>query len=223
LLSGLIYCGCCGAKFNVATRDFMRCSARTNSGTCLESRLIRMTEVEERVLTSLERHLLTPEMVDAAVEAYELEMKQARGAVDGVRERLRSELASVEAKLERVLRLVEDGHADPAVAGPRLNELSAKKRQLVADLAVSPASEPIVMVSDGGAGYRAMVGDLRVQLCDERQTAGEAVSLVRRLIRRITVSPQSQGERQAIEIEAGFSPAQMSNDRYCTGGCGGWI
>lgn len=221
LLSGLIYCGCCGAKFNVATRDFMRCSARTNSGTCPESRLIRMTEVEERVLTSLERHLLTPEMVDAAVEAYELEMKQTRGAADGVRERLRSELASVEAKLERMLRLVEDGHADPAVAGPRLNELSAKKRKLVADLAVSPASEPIVMVSDGGAGYRAMVGDLRIQLCDQRETAGEAVALVRGLIRRITVSPQSQGERQAIEIEAGFSPVQVSTERYCTGGCGG--
>ena len=223
LLSGLIYCGCCGAKFNVATRDFMRCSARTNSGTCQESRLIRMTEVEERVLTSLERHLLTPEMVGAAVEAYELEMKQSRGAADGARERLRTELASVEAKLERMLRLVEDGHAHPAVAGPRLNELSAKKKQLAADLVVSPASEPIVMVRDGGAGYRAMVGDLRVQLCDLRETAGEAVSLVRGLIRRITVSPQSQGESQAIEIEAGFSPGQMSTDRYCTGGCGGWI
>lgn len=69
------------------------------------------------------------------------------------------------------------------------------------------------MVCDGGAGYRAMVGDLRVQLCDQREMAGEAVSLVRGLIRRITVSPQSQGERQEIEIDAGFSPVQMSTER----------
>lgn len=223
LLSGLIYCGCCGAKFNVATRDFMRCSARTNSGTCQESRLIRMTEVEKRVLTSLEQHLLTPEMVAAAVEAYEHEIKQSRGAADAVRERLRGELASVEAKLERMLRLVEDGHADPAVAGPRLNELSAKKRKLNADMAASPVGEPVAVIRDGGAAYRAMVGDLRIQLCDERETAGEAVSLVRGLIKRITVSPQSPGEPQAIEIEAGFSPMQLSTERYCNGGCGGWI
>lgn len=106
-----------------------------------------------------------PVQIGAAVEAYEPEMKQARGAVDGVRDRMRSELASVEAKLERMLRLVEDGHADPAVAGPRLNEPSATKKQLAADLAVSPTSEPIAMVSDGGAGYRAMI----------RRPAGSAV------------------------------------------------
>ena len=42
LLSGLIYCGCCGAKYNIAMRDYMRCSAKANSGLCADSRTIRM-------------------------------------------------------------------------------------------------------------------------------------------------------------------------------------
>ena len=63
LLSGLVYCGCCGAKYNIATQDFMRCSARTNSGTCMDSRLMRVDELERRVLAALETRVLTDEGV----------------------------------------------------------------------------------------------------------------------------------------------------------------
>ena len=91
LLSGLIYCGCCGAKYNVATRDFMRCSARTNSGTCLVSRIVRMADVEQRVLSSLERHLFTDELYDAAVAAYKAEFTRAQGDRSAMRSRLRSQ------------------------------------------------------------------------------------------------------------------------------------
>ena len=48
-LSGLIYCGACGARFIVATHDYLRCSARTNRGTCETSRTLLMSEVEQRV------------------------------------------------------------------------------------------------------------------------------------------------------------------------------
>lgn len=105
LLSGLIYCGCCGAKYNVATHDYMRCSARTNSGTCDESRLIKMSELEQRVLVSLERHLLAPELVAAALLAYREEAARAKGQREGAIERIETELADVERKLSRLLGL----------------------------------------------------------------------------------------------------------------------
>jgi len=221
LLSGLIYCGCCGAKYNVATRDYMRCSGRTNSGTCDASRLIKMSEVEERVLVSLERHLLTPDVISAALMAYREESERAQGQRASVLDKLQSELTDVERKLSRLLRLVEDGHADPAVAGPRLNELGQLKRELVGRLSVTTDVAPAPVVTDGGASYRTLVSNLRQELGEGREGTADAAALVRGLLHRIVVSPQADTNTQAIEVEAGFLPNRSPFDRYCTGGCGG--
>ena len=75
-LSGLLYCGACGAKFIVATHDYLRCSARTNRGTCDTSRTLLMGEVEQRVLSALRSYLLSPDVVTSAVEAYQRERKR---------------------------------------------------------------------------------------------------------------------------------------------------
>lgn len=223
LLSGLVYCGCCGARYNVATRDWLRCSARTNSGTCMESRPIRMAEVEQRVLASVEQHLLTPEMVDAAVDAYREEFARAQGDRNSMRDRLAVEFADVERKLTRLLRLVEDGHADPAVAGPRLNELNAQKRQLAAELETRPAEPETILVGDGGASYRDLVRNLRSELGEGLIGTAEASFLVRGLVQRIEIRPGAAGGQQPIEIEAGSSGIMQSSDHDCNVGCGGWI
>ena len=47
--------------------------------------------------------------------------------------------------------MVEDGHADPAVAGPRLNELSAKKRDLTSQLSVRQDDAPLIAPGDSAA------------------------------------------------------------------------
>ncbi len=223
LLSGLIYCGCCGAKYNVATRDYMRCSARTNSGTCDESRLIKMSEVEGRVLASLERHLLAPEVIAEALVAYRQEVERSKGQHDGARGRMETELADLERKLSRLLRMVEDGHADPAVAGPRLNELAQQKRDLASRLSVRPDDAAAPMITDGGAGYRKLVSELRVELGEGRDGTTDAAALVRGLLHRIVVSPRTGVKDQLIEVEAGFAPIRSPADRYCNDGCGGWI
>lgn len=223
LFSGLIYCGCCGAKYNIAMRDYMRCSARVNSGTCTESRSVKMGDVEQRVLSAIERHLFTPEMVAAASAAYAEEFARSQCDRDAMRGKLESDLADVERKSARLLRLVEDGHADPTVAGPRLNELAAQKRRLVGELASRPNEEPVIQVVDGGASYRALVVDLRQQLTEEGEGAKEASSLIRGLVHRITVLPGADDVPQPLEIEAGPSMNMQISEEYCKGGCGGWI
>lgn len=223
LLSGLIYCGCCGAKYNVATRDYMRCSAKTNSGTCDASRLIKMSEVEARVLVALELNLLTPEAIAAAMLAYKADNEQSQGREAGEHARLEAELADTERKQSRLLRMVEDGHADPAVAGPRLNELAKQKRELTGRLSMRPDDTPSPIIMDGGSSYRELVSDLRSELGEGRQGTADAAALVRGMLHRIVVSPKSGTKDQLIEVEAGFFANRSPVDRYCTGGCGGWI
>ena len=57
-LSGLVYCAACGSRYIIATHDYLRCSARMNSGMCECSRTILMSEIAERVLGALRQNLL---------------------------------------------------------------------------------------------------------------------------------------------------------------------
>ena len=221
LLSGLVFCGCCGARYNVATRDFMRCSARTNSGTCLNSRLIRVAELERRILSALETRVLTEKAFDAAVAAYEAEFENAQGDRSASTSRLKAELADIQKKLDRILRMVEDGHADPAVAGPRLNELSGKKRDLAAQLAVGQDDAPLLQPGDSAANYRKHLEDLR--LASEDGDPAEATAIVRSLVRRVTITPGADDDPQVLDIEAGSLGFIPPADQYCNIGCGGWI
>lgn len=200
LLSGLVYCGCCGAKYNIATKDILRCSAKTNSGTCDGSRLVRMPEVEQRVLLSIERHLLSDEMFDAAVSAYRDEFMRAQGDRDSMRMRLESELTDVQKKFDRLMRLVEDGHADPAVAGPRLNELAAKKREIGGELALRTADAPRFPVGNGALSYRKQVEGLRLKAPTSSDEEREATQLVRGLVRRVVVLPREEDEPQGLDF-----------------------
>ncbi len=221
LLSGLVYCGCCGAKYNIATKDFLRCSAKTNSGTCERSRLVRMTEVEQRVLSSILEHVLTDEMFEHAVAAYRDEFNRAQGDRDGMRNRLESERADIQKKFDRMMRLVEDGHADPAVAGPRLNELAAKKREIASELALRPDDAPRIPAGNGAESYRKQVEGLRLKSLEGSEQEREATDIVRGLVQRVVVLPREDDEPQALEIEAGSFPVRMPAVQDCNYGCGG--
>lgn len=223
LLSGLIYCGCCGAKYNIATKDHLRCSAKTNSGTCDSSRLVRVGEVEERVLVALERRVFTPDNFAVAMEAYRLEHARSQTIRDDGRERLESELADIKKKFERLLRMSEDGHIDPTVAGPRLNELAAKQRELTAELALRPDDAPIAISEDAADTYRKMLAKLRLKTHDDAKEARVAAQVVRSIVHRVTIQPRADDDRQPIEIEAGFVPVGQLASTDCNFGCGGRI
>lgn len=225
LLSGLIYCGCCGSRYNVASRDWLRCSAQVNSGTCAESRPIKMGEIEQRVLLAIRSKILTPELIEVAAQAYQEVIAAQLDRRDDDHARLSAELEDLDRKTTRLLRLVEDGHADPAITGPRLNELAARKRELTATLAERPASKGVVPIVDGGAGYRSLIGDLSSGLAEGEPGAHEAVGLVRGLVSQIVVggkmASHDRPERQVIEMEADLSGIMQLPEHDCKGGCGG--
>jgi hypothetical protein len=98
---------------------------------------MRVDELERRVLSALETLVLTEKAFDEAVGAYEAEFIRAQGDRGATASMLEAEQADTQKKLDRLLRMVEERHGNPAVAGPRLNELSAKKRDVTSQLAVS--------------------------------------------------------------------------------------
>lgn len=104
-----------------------------------------------------------------------------------------------------------------------MNELAQQKRQLAGRLSVRLDDAPAPMITDGGASYRKLVSNRRLELGEGGEGTADATALVRGLLHRIVVSPRTGNKNQLIEVEAGFSAIRANADRYCTDGCGGRI
>jgi len=66
-----------------------------------------------------------------------------------MRARLEGKLMDVQKKSDRLLKRVEEGHADAAVASPRLNELATTKRCIGGELVIVRNCCPKLKVADG--------------------------------------------------------------------------
>lgn len=213
-LSGLIYCGACGAKYIVATHDYLRCSARTNSGTCENSRTILMGEVETRVLGALRRYLLAADVIAEAVTAYQAERQ--RLVLERMRQqgRLEAEAAEVERKIMRLLKLVEDGHTDPTVAGPRLNDLAKERKRLADALSTAPNGKVVQLYPNAGERYAAKVGEIHTALRKGEKGDAEAVAMVRSLIDRIVVHTTQGQQPMGLEVVGTLSVLLASEAQH---------
>ena len=76
LLSGLIFCGCCGGPFSLRGADRFACSAHVSNGSCSNSRTIPRNELERRVLAGLKDRMMAPEVAAEAMRAYAEEMNR---------------------------------------------------------------------------------------------------------------------------------------------------
>ncbi len=211
-LSGLIYCGACGSRYIVATHDYLRCSGRVNSGICDCSRTIEMREVEERVLGALRRNLLASDVVADAVETYRRERMRLAAERRQSRGRLEADLADVERKINRMLKLVEDGHAEPAVAGPRLNKLAQERRDLEAAMAAEPQNKIVEVFPNAAERYAKKAAEIHKALANGKHGELDAVAHVRSLIRRIVVKATRAPDPLEIEVE-GTLAVLMKNEQ----------
>ena len=190
----------------------------------MESRTIRMSEIEQRVLHSVQRDLLSPEMTALAVEAYHEEFAKGLPASAAVcRSDWRLNLPILSANRHAYF----DWSKRAIPIRPLLARASTnwplKSGDWRANFLCGRMTLDAIAVSDGGALFRDLVCQLREELGEGKDGEQEATSLVRGLVRRITVKPSARGKRQPIEVQAGSAPMGQSSNRDCIVGCGGWI
>jgi site-specific DNA recombinase len=195
LLSGLVECAGCSGSMIVIYKDRLGCSTHLNKGTCNDRRTIILREIQGRVLTALQAHLLTPDAVALAVETYRAERQRLAREYARDRSRIDRELGEIRRKIARLIELVENG-ANPKEMAPRLNDLSAQRQQLEARLAAARGSTTVVELHPQAADrYRQKVADIHAALAKGDEAAREAVTLVRELIDHIVVHPAPRGTR----------------------------
>jgi site-specific DNA recombinase len=80
LFSGLLMCGNCGSKMVIVSGGGKRgtrkygCPSHRYRGTCPNAVTIRQDQLERQLLSFLEQHILTSEMVDYTIQLFEKEL-----------------------------------------------------------------------------------------------------------------------------------------------------
>ncbi|MBZ9650369.1 recombinase family protein, partial [Sphingobium sp. 3R8] len=70
LLSGLIYCGCCGGPYSLRGQGRFACSNHVDTKSCANGHSITREKLEARVLDGLRDRMMTPEVAAEAIRTY---------------------------------------------------------------------------------------------------------------------------------------------------------
>src|SRR5262245_5280236 len=206
---------------HIVTKDHVACSAYRNKRTCENKRTFRMEEIEQRVLTTLKRHLLTPDAVTAAVETYRTERHQLSQARARERSVLERELGEVVRRIGRMVESIKSG-VDPKSLVAEINSAQAKREALESQLRLADHPDVAVLHPNAAASYRHKVAQIQEALARGDAAALEAVALVRGLVREIRITPaadkmelQVVGDLAALlEQEQGTNKGDLSGPRH---------
>ena len=189
LLSGLIFCGCCGGPYSLRGPQRYACSNHISKATCDNGRSIRQDALETRVLAGLKDRMMAPEMVEEAMRAYAQEANRLNRERRSHGDAWRTELPKVEKQIAGIVEAIADGMYHPSMK-QKLTGLEARKAELTALLANAPVDRPDLLPSAASIYARkiAILADALNQP-DERAEAAEALRL---LIEKIVLTPGPQ-------------------------------
>lgn len=186
LLSGLIFCGCCGGPYSLRGAQRYACSNHVSKATCDNSRSIRQDALESRVLAGLKDRIMAPEIVEEAMRAYAQETNRLNREQRSNGEAWRTELGKVEKQIARIVEAIADGMYHPSMK-QKMTALEARKHDLTALLADAPRDKPDLL-PNAACIYASKVAALAEALNrpDARLEAAEALRL---LIEKIVLTP----------------------------------
>lgn len=186
LLSGLVYCGCCGGSYTLRGQGRFACSNHIDTRSCSNGHSISREKLEARVLDGLRDRMMSPEVAAKAIRTCVEEtnrLNRERRATDTAD---RAELEKVLKAIKGVLDIVEEGKGTRTLVD-RLLDLEAQEDTIRARLAAAPADVPDIHPNIAEI-YRGKVERLADALvCPEERE--EAADALRGLIERVVLTP----------------------------------
>ena len=209
LLSGLLRCACCGGNYSVVRDDVMRCATLSNSRGCDNRRTIRTDEIEQRVLTALDRYLLAPDVVADAVATYIKERQRLSKQRAKRHGEISRDLAAVKRRIEAVLELAMAGNGDAKSVNRKLVELEADQDRLETELTKAPSADAIAVHPSAPERYRAKVAQIHEALKQGQGAAHDAIKLLRDLVDHIIVTPTERPAPVGLQVVGNLAALLM--------------
>ncbi len=186
LLSGLVFCGCCGGPYSLRSADRFACSNHISKGACSNSRTIPREDLEARVLSGLKDHMMAPEIVEDAMRAYAEETNRLNRERRSSGDAWKAELVKIEKQIRGIIEAIKAGMFHESMKA-EMDTLEARKVELTELLAEAPEDTPDILPS-ASAIYEKKVSALTKAL-NRKEERQEAAETLRGLIERISLTP----------------------------------
>ncbi len=198
LLSGLLFCGCCGGTYARRGQDRFACINHVLGNGCDNARTIAREALETRVLTGLRERMMTPDMAAEAMRAYAQETNRLNHERRLFADTIRRELAETSKAIAEIVRVIEQGGWHRALSD-RLTELEAKQDNLTDRLSDTPQDVPDIHPGIAEA-FRRRIERLTAAL-SHPDDALEAAEAIREIIDRIVISPGEKRGDLSITLQ----------------------
>jgi site-specific DNA recombinase len=186
LLSGLVFCGCCGGPYSLRGADRFACSNHISKGACSNIRTISREELEARVLSGLKDRMMAPEIVEEAMRAYAEETNRLNRERRSSGDAWKAELVKVEKQIRGIIEAIKAGMFHESMKA-EMDTLEARKTELNTLLADAPEDTPDILPS-ASAIYAKKVSALTKAL-NRKEERQEAAETLRGLIEKISLTP----------------------------------
>ena len=186
LLSGLVFCGCCGGPYSLRGADRFACSNHISKGACSNSRTIPREELEARVLSGLKDRMMAPEIVEEAMRAYAEETNRLNRERRSSGDAWKAELVKTEKQIRGIIEAIKAGMFHESMKA-EMDTLEARKTELNTLLADAPENKPDILPS-ASAIYAKKVSALTKAL-NRKEERQEAAETLRGLIEKISLTP----------------------------------
>jgi len=189
LLSGLVFCGCCGGPYSLRGADRFACSNHISKGACSNSRTIPREDLEARVLSGLKDRMMAPEIVEEAMRAYAEETNRLNRERRSSGDAWKAELVKIEKQIRGIIEAIKAGMFHESMKA-EMDTLEARKTELNTLLADAPEDTPDILPS-ASAIYAKKVSALTEAL-NRKEERQEAAETLRGLIEKILLTPGSE-------------------------------
>ena len=195
LFSGLTKCAECGGGYVMYWRDRLACFGARSRGTCTNRLTISRQEVEERVLVALREKLMRRDLFEDFCREYVRELNRLRMEHRAGLSSARSEFATVERAIRKLVQAIKDGVSALSIKDELLS-LEARRAELQSRL--DAPEMPELLHARMADVYREKVGSLCSALAIEESRTG-AVEAIRALIETILLEPD--GDQLKITLK----------------------
>ncbi len=198
VLTGKLFCGCCGATMASIGKDYLACGTARRQGLCDNGRGIRRGDLEGLILNALRTRLMEPGLVAEFIRAFAVEWNRLSAERLAMRSGQERELASVTRKLDGLIAAMADGFRAPRLQA-QLDELEVRRATLEAKLGAAAAPQAPRLHPNLAEVYRERVAALQTAL-HAPDGGRAALEAVRELIERIAVRPAESSAGLEIEL-----------------------
>jgi hypothetical protein len=210
LFSGLTKCAECGGGYVMYWRDRLACFGARSRGTCTNRLTISRREVEERVLVALRDKLMRKDLFEDFCGEYVRELNRLRMEHRAGLSSARSELASADREIRKLVQATKDGVSALSIKDELLS-LEARKAELQSRL--NAPKMPELLHPRMADVYRDKVTNL-CRALESEESRTSAVDAIRALIETILLEPD--GDQLKITLKgdlAGMLSAARDSKR----------